>query len=538
MKLISKRVLAFFVVLTLLVGVLCACTKTPSAPTESKTDAGNSETSQAEEPAQLRISYIHDSLHPVEPQDSTAVALLEKNCNVKIEWLDWGAGDSAGYAEKLGVAVSGGETPDIFYCGTPTIAKYARSGSCLCIDDYMNEKDTPNLKKYMDNKDVRSLITYTSDKKLYSVCALYTEPFYWFGLLARKDIMDELNLKDEPTLEGFYNNLVAMKKAYPSIYPYTIRNQIGTLLQNWDGVFGLNAGTLPFDYNKTNEFMVACQDERFFEMLKWLKKLYDEGLMDPEYNITTGEMWQEKMTTSKGFVTTDYLVRCEFFNDAVRSEDANSPFNLVAISLPTWKSEYKPFLWTNNRVTDYNSWGVSADTKAPEAAVKVLDYCFSDEIMLMNNYGKEGVTWEQKDGKPQFSADTKIATNPTGTLDVNEYRAGNIQLFNMITKTDVYAMISYGQNSYEGYQLYHENDWIMKVDPVVTDQLTDDENSRIAEISTATRTYIEEQAPKFIDGSRPLTEEEYAKFQKEVLETCGAKEAVDILNKAYHAKFD
>ena len=52
---------------------------------------------------------------------------------------------------------------------------------------------------------------------------------------------------------------------------------------------------------------------------------------------------------------------------------------------------------------------------------------------------------------------------------------------------------------------------------------------------TALSEYYNAQLQDFIEGTRPLTEEEYAKFQDECLNEYGAARWCEIMNTAYAA---
>lgn len=64
---------------------------------------------------------------------------------------------------------------------------------------------------------------------------------------------------------------------------------------------------------------------------------------------------------------------------------------------------------------------------------------------------------------------------------------------------------------------------------------TTEEEAEKSDIMTALSEYCNAQIQDFIEGTRPLTEEEYAKFQDECLNEYGAARWCEIMNTAYAA---
>ena len=84
--------------------------------------------------------------------------------------------------------------------------------------------------------------------------------------------------------------------------------------------------------------------------------------------------------------------------------------------------------------------------------------------------------------------------------------------------------------------LYSENEWLMDLDPVIpASYFTTEDEAEKSDIMTALSEYYNAQLQDFIEGTRPLTEEEYAKFQDECLNEYGAARWCEIMNNAYAA---
>lgn len=150
------------------------------------------------------------------------------------------------------------------------------------------------------------------------------------------------------------------------------------------------------------------------------------------------------------------------------------------------------------------------------------------------------MTFDYVDGEPVLNENIPTVLNnyqtPGDPIDIDEYKAAWLGIFNVVTDTDLYALTYYGPYSYPGYKLYSENEWLMDLDPVIpASYFTTEEEAEKSDIMTALSEYCNAQIQDFIEGTRPLTEEEYAKFQDECLNEYGAARWCEIMNTAYAA---
>ena len=226
--------------------------------------------------------------------------------------------------------------------------------------------------------------------------------------------------------------------------------------------------------------------------------------------------------------------------NAVRGEDPNAAYELGPIAMPVTADGFKPKTYAFSSIDVNYQLGINADTKYPEICMQILNYIYSDESIIDANYGEEGVTFDYVDGEPVLNENIPTVLNnyqtPDDPIDIDEYKAAWLGIFNVVTDTDLYALTYYGPYSYPGYKLYSENEWLMDLDPVIpASYFTTEEEAEKSDIMTALSEYCNAQIQDFIEGTRPLTEEEYAKFQDECLNEYGAARWCEIMNTAYAA---
>ena len=345
----AKKLIALLLAVLMLAGMLAGCAKTAETPapaTEDPADTSDSSNTPAPssdaEPIEISIAY-EESTHPVDTDTFAACKKLEETLGIKINWLNWG-GEEATYKEKLNLAMASGTAPDLFMIhGADEAKRYVNQDLLLCIEDYW--QDYPNIAKYIDTEKVREAITYSDNGKIYTTVRQYSTPVYWFGLLARKDIINDLGFEYDGTIESLTDLMRAMKEKTGS-YVFSVRNGVGSLVTNFASIFGASMGGVVGWNANEGKYTFEGNDEHLYNELVWLNQLYTEGLMDPEYALNSTEMWEEKMSTGKATVTFDYLTRSEDFTNAVRGEDPNAAYELGPIAMPvtalTWTSGQTP----------------------------------------------------------------------------------------------------------------------------------------------------------------------------------------------------
>ncbi len=65
-------------------------------------------------------------------------------------------------------------------------------------------------------------------------------------------------------------------------------------------------------------------------MLEFYNKLYEEGLLLPNFLTIDTKGWQDVIANSDSFITIDYLSRIDFFNSSMRETDPDFTFAYMA----------------------------------------------------------------------------------------------------------------------------------------------------------------------------------------------------------------
>ena len=220
-------------------------------------------------------------------------------------------------------------------------------------------------------------------------------------------VLKELGYPRLQTLEDFSNAIRAYKKKHPTIQGQATIG-LSLLTNGWLWYVGLsNPGNYSIGYPDDGQWIVDRETHRaqykflnpeMIQFYRWLNKLYDEGLLDPESFTQSEEVWKAKVAS--GTVLSLASPDWEF---------ADPCKNLVADGMSERTYAYLPIVadakkYKDPSLTDYGfsgGWGIciSKDCKNPVLAFKFMDWMCSEEAQILTNWGIEGVNYEVVNGK-------------------------------------------------------------------------------------------------------------------------------------------
>ena len=148
----------------------------------------------------------------------------------------------------------------------------------------------------------------------------------------------------------------------------------------------------------------------FIEYLTMMNKWYMEGLVDKDFFVKSG--WRadaELITKGETGAWDDGLYMQEIYQQA----SGNPDFEMAALAPPVKNAGDQVHLGRYDFIVrPINSLAITTECDNPEAAVKWVDYLYSEEGSMLACYGIEGETYEMVDGKPQLT--DLILKNPDG----------------------------------------------------------------------------------------------------------------------------
>jgi putative aldouronate transport system substrate-binding protein len=362
-------------------------------------------------------------------------------------------------------------------------------GPFICVSD--NMKNLPSFSKWYDTtaSAKEDLKSYTAaDGKVYMFPIVGGLGNNEMGWLIRKDILDKNNLTI-PTTDGeLYNVLKTLKTTYPESYPMALRKALEVRF-NVIGPEWSTSNDAYYDFDK-NEWRYGPIDDSFKEMVLFFKKLVSEGLISPDFLAMPTNSWVELLSSSKSFLTSDYVTRLDFFNKPMQTENPDA--NMVWMAPPKGGTNGKNMLLR----TSYNGGGnVVCKTKNSDNAMKFVDWMYSDEGMELTNWGKEDETYKVVNGEREFITDAQGSSKEQlyGLLTFGF----NLRMDDKCAETQYKGATLDAIKSYYNYCEEHFN-------PQMWMAFTKDETDALNPLKTTITTNMQENITKFILGQSDM----------------------------------
>lgn len=453
--------------------------------------------------------------------DKLVAKEIEKRTGITV---DFQTTPSSTFQDKLRVTVASGKLPDIFHGLRPAeLKKMGQQNAVVTISDYADQ--LPNFKKLYIDENPWVVKSYGDENG-----KLYTWPIYNLnrdvnhGFLYRKDVFEQLGIQEWTDTEGFYQALKKLKEAYPDSYPYASKTTVN-VFKDWAYGWGTGGASYPAYFDEADgAWKFGPTQDAHKEMLDFMKKLYNEGLIDPEFITDTADSWTSKMTTDKSFVTFDWIGRLDLFYNQVK--DQNPGYNLRYGNPvgPTGNIRTLPKIDANFSIAVANN-----DNK--EAAMKLLDYLTSPSGSELMTVGVEGVNfnWDEN-GKPVYPELTDV---PLVDIKVLEERYGMWLEGAYLAPDRRSVYYNYTEKEQEAQDKINALGAYEPLDPVLN--FTDDETATIAELQTNLVKAADEFNTKYILDPA-YGDQQWEAWKTEAAQS-GADQMVEVFNAAQQ-RFD
>lgn len=469
-----------------------ASTSTAAASTAQQTQEKQDTTSQYGDTGGLKLPVVDKPVTVTWMLSSDALNLndkpimkeIEKRTNVK---LDIQAVPPANYQDKVKIILASGKLPDITE-GIPEgeLNTLGSQGVFVAINKYADQ--LPNFKKLYMEENNWVMKSYTDDEG-----NIYTWPVYGLsrdvnhGFMYRKDVFDKLGIKEWTNTDEFYQALKKLKETYPQSYPYASKTK-EYIFRDWSYGWGLSGDYYPVYFDeKAKEWKLATIQPQFKEMIDFMKKMYSEGLLDPEFLTDTQASWTSKMTTNdKAFVTFDWIGRLDMF------------YNQVKDNMPEYNLRYANPVGPTGNIRTLNkilNFGTAIASNAnKEAALKLMDYLTSPSGGELVTLGIKDVHFKMDaSGKVVYPELTDIPKVDISTL-TDKYGCWLESMYLRTDRRSVY--FNFTEKEQEAQDKIVKNNKFEVLDPIL--KFTNDENSGIAELKQAIEKAGIEFAAKYI----------------------------------------
>lgn len=308
-------------------------------------------------------------------------------------------------AQKTQLILAGGDLPDILQIGgisNPEIAPAIDNGVFYELNDLI-DKYAPNLRKKID-KELWDSSLVSRDGKIYAIPGVkyLRNPVVFI----RKDWLDKLKLPVPKTLDQYVEMLRAFRDKDPNgnnkadEIPFSGRQNF-LYSDIFFGAFDVIPDGWKFENNQLVPNIIRPQMK---QALEFHRMLYKEQLMDNEIFVQQGKDWDAKIKGAArvGMWLHDANAPDKWLSEVKKGEPNAELINVPAPIGPDGKGG------AGMSAPVGNMWAIPKSNKNPEAALKFLEWFFSDEAQLFLNYGLEGEDYTLENGKPKYKYPTNL----------------------------------------------------------------------------------------------------------------------------------
>lgn len=395
----TKRLLAVLLTLSMTAGLAAGCGKKES---KSSTDENGVTT----------LTFYNADLTEDDPWTDPVAEILTEKTGVKLD-VDHPVGEDK---EKISLMIAEQKFPDMIYAKGDA-GSLIDAGVLIDMTDLIEEYG-PNIKK-MYGEEFNKLKHSEDDPSIYQLSS------YEMGgtkyedagtAQVQFDFLKENNYKIPESLDEFEK----MLKDYLAKHPKTDdgMDTIGLALSAADWHWMITLGNpsgyiaegapdngqwlIDDKYNATYKFT----SDKIREYFKWLNKMYNEGILDPEFATQTHDDYIAKISSGRVVALFDTLWDYQD-GEKILKQDGKLGKTYCGLPLAMDKGTKVPTLMYQGLPTGQGV-GITTACENPEAAIKFLDYICSDEGQVLVNWGIEGTNYKIDENGKRYREQEEI----------------------------------------------------------------------------------------------------------------------------------
>ena len=366
--------------------------------------------------------------HPFD--DYVAWAEWQERTGVRIEWEL--TSDIA--AEAFQLRLASGDPTDVFMSALATsitVDEMIDSGMILELHGLI-EENMPDYMRYAEEYSdfAESLGTESTEGNWGGLHSYTINSATTAGLVIREDWLKQLNLDAPVTYDELHDVLKAFQSELGATDPLWI-NYAGflpasCLSAGFDNIGCPNGRSFPV-FQVDGEVRYGPKEESFREYVRLLADWYAEGLIYRDFMSYTSSDSQPPSDLIAGG-------KCGVFSQTLDSfhqyDESSEGFAITGMpDIRREKDQSLHFVSAPMGVSNIVLC-ISSGCKNPEVVLQAFNYDFTDEGILLMNYGVEGVSFEfDEAGTPQltdtvlhsFLPDVSLALCYYTGTDINSY---------------------------------------------------------------------------------------------------------------------
>lgn len=319
--------------------------------------------------------------------------------------------------EDVALMIANDEYPDMIYAKGSATDLY-QAGALIDMTDLI-EKYGPNIKK-MYGAEMEKLKWSQDDPGIYqlSYAGVNQKTLTTGGSCQIQwAALKENDYKYPKTLDEYEK----MIKSYLAAHPKTEDglDMIGITMSasdwHWMITLGNPAGLIADASPDNGQWIIddeynvhykhVTDEEK--EYFKWLCRMYNEGILDPNFATQTDDDYIAKVASGRVVAITDaewHYSQCE----ATLVEDGKVDQTYVGLPVTLREDQVEKALMYQGTTVGWGI-GITKSCEDPVRAIKFLDYLCSDEGQILYHWGIEGENYFLDDDGQPYRTDEEVA---------------------------------------------------------------------------------------------------------------------------------
>ena len=454
---------------------------------------------------------------------------MQEETGVKIKYVHPPAGQET---EKFNLMVASQDLADIVesdwpgYKGGPS--KAIKDKTILPLNEALDKGVSPNLKKFHEENPEIAAQIQTDDGEFYMYPFVTKDSILQtaMGFMVREDLLKKTGLDKPETIEDWEKMLAAFKDMGIKA-PITLKLKNAELrsMSAFMGAYGIKSEF----YLEGDTVKYGQYEKAYGDWVKMMKKWYDNGWLDSEFTDEDAKRIDALVINGNAGAMGGW--NGSVFGKWISAMKTSNPeAKLTPVPYVAQKRGETPLIGHKQLPARGTGAAITSKCKNVEIAVRYLDYGFSEKGHMTYNFGREGVSYEMKDGIPTY---TDIITDPdkNGGLSTSQAMSKYIRAcYNGLFVQDAdYIMQMYTTpQQQEAMPIWANTQTEKFMMPLVT--MTEEENKEYTNIMTDIDVYREEMLFKFVTGQEPI-ENLNQYFEK--LKSMNIERAIQIQQAAY-----
>ena len=420
-----KKAAAFMLAAAIAVMGMAGCGNKDAANTESSKNTEITESQKNEDSTSsgelvlTEDGVTEKGVFPIVPEKITLTAVVvqypyisDMKTNEFTQWLeeitnihlDMTVVPEEGLKDKLNLMLSTGDYPDIIMTGAASnnrdVVKYGMSEKIyIPLNEYIDKYSENLVARWEEMPEIKEGMT-APDGNIYVLPTF--EGYTGHGAIDKKQWvnkgwLDNLGMEVPTTIEEYYDMLVAFKNEDPNGNGKQDEIPLTGAYGTWAAepyLFILNA----FDYYdeslvklKDGTFSSTADTDGFKEGLKFLNKLYAEGLLDPA-SLTQDLNQLVQVTRNEDNIVGAYSAGHIAMGIDYTNKDVFENWTYI---LPLkGPNGYQGIPVSDKQTINGGPFAITDKCKNPAAAFRLADMLFGDLDSYVQQNWYKGRTWE------------------------------------------------------------------------------------------------------------------------------------------------